>query len=120
MAPENTPVEVESEVTTESVEDVEDTATVVAPEIQEVDYGEQDVRSAAHSNGWAAHLVEPEVGGGDVPPDLPDEPEYPGHGKGERPSTALRLTMAGLYLTFGGLLLYAGAVVLHDLWKERK
>lgn len=96
----------------------EATVEVTEPEVQEVDFGEQDVRSVAHSNGWASHLVEPEVGGPEGP-ELPDEPEYHGHGKGDRPPAGLRFAMAGLYLTFGGLLIYTGAVVLHDLWKER-
>lgn len=95
------------------------TETVVeAPEETEgkVIY-EQDLRAGARSNGWASDLLGAEVaaGGADVPPQLPDEPEFHRHDKPEKRSPILMYGLAFTYLTFGALGIYVGITMLRDL-----
>jgi hypothetical protein len=76
---------------------------------------EQDLRAASHRNGWASHMVEPEVGGPTEPGDpLEDDHE---HHLPERPP-AMRLAIGITYLAAGTILVYAGIVVLKD-WRQQ-
>jgi hypothetical protein len=85
---------------------------------------EQDVRAGARSNGWASDLLGAEevaAGGSDVPPELPDEPEYHRHGP-EKRSPILMYGLAFTYLAFGTLGVWVGVTMLRDLrsGKEQK
>jgi hypothetical protein len=98
------------------LEDDETVTTVVETPEGRVVY-EQDLRAGARSNGWASDLLgteEVDAGGSDVPPELPDEPEFHRHGP-EKRSPILMYGLAFTYLTFGGLGIWVGITMLRDL-----
>jgi hypothetical protein len=92
------------------------------PEVGSVIY-EQDLRAGSHRNGRAPDMVGPEVKswseGGDLPPDLPEEPDRPRRPEGGRPGLAPYL-VASTYLVFGALGLYVGITMLRDLRSGKK